>query len=77
MPIIKTLKSCRIRIFFKDHNPPHVHVSLAEAQAKMRIDNGLIIAGSLPPKTARAARRWLKVNREFAMDKWREYAEAE
>lgn len=77
MPTIKTLPSCRIRVFFKDHNPPHIHVATNEDKAKMRIDNGLIISGSLAPKTARAARRWLAANRDYAMAKWREIAEAE
>ena len=77
MPTIKTLPGCSIRVFFKDHNPPHVHVVTNEAEAKMRIDDSSIIAGSLPPKIARAARRWLAANRDYAMQMWREIAEAE
>lgn len=63
--------------FFQDHNPPHVHVVTDDREARMRIDTGEIIAGSLPTNVARNARRWLAANRDFAMDKWCEIAEAE
>lgn len=77
MPTIKTLPSCRIKIYLVDHKPPHVHVWALGHTAKLRIEDGNLIAGSLPPKTLRAARRWLAANQDFAMQKWREIAEVE
>lgn len=60
-----------------DHAPPHIHVRAGENKAKIRFDNGVIVSGSIPPKTARTVRQWLNANREFAREKWREIAEAE
>ncbi len=76
MPTIKMLPSCRIKIYLADHNPPHVHVWAAGMTAKVRIDNGAIIAGALDIKARRAVRRWLAANQDFAMRKWREIAQA-
>lgn len=77
MPTIKMLPGCQIKIYPADHKPPHVHIWAAGLAAKMRIDNGAIITGSLNLKSRRAVRRWLASNRDFAMQKWREIAEVE
>ena len=76
MPTIATLKGCSIRVYFKDHNPPHVHIYSTEGQAKYRIADSAMIDGDLPAKYQRQVRAWLDDNREFALRKWREIAEA-
>ena len=77
MPTIKTLRGCKLAIYYRDHQPPHVHVNGPGFSAKMRIDSGEIIAGSLPARAARNARRWIARNRAFVEARWRAIAEME
>ncbi len=63
------LEVCRfygiiIRMFFRDHLPPHFHVECAEYKAKINIIDGEIIDGSLPSKTLRLVQAWVEIHRD-------------
>ena len=75
MPIIDTIGGITIRIYFDEHNPPHIHVAAAEHEGVFRIDNGVMIEGDLKSREQRKVRKWLDENRKFAAEKWNEFAQ--
>jgi hypothetical protein len=53
MPTISFFYGIAIQMFFADHNPPHFHARYGTARAVVRISDGQIIGGELPPTAAR------------------------
>jgi hypothetical protein len=66
------LGSYRIMLFAEDHNPPHVHVIGPDFQAKVRIADAAVFAGTIPPRHRREALAWIAANRDRLMAKWDE-----
>ena len=58
MPTISFFYGIAIQMFFDDHNPPHFHARYGTARAVVRISDGQIIAGELPPTAARMVKEW-------------------
>lgn len=58
MPTVAQFYGIVIAMFYDDHNPPHFHVRYGQAKALIRIDNGEILAGALPPTARRMVRDW-------------------
>ena len=58
MPIISIFFGIVIRMFHNDHAPPHFHASYQGFEALIRIDDGELMAGSLPKKALRIVREW-------------------
>jgi len=45
-------------MFFNDHDPPHFHIRYQQFRARVRIEDGEIIDGRLPPTASRLVREW-------------------
>ena len=67
MPEICRFYGIIIRMFFRDHIPPHFHVEYAEHRAKISIVDAEIIEGSLPRKALRLVQAWTEIHREELM----------
>jgi hypothetical protein len=52
MPTIAYFYGIAIQMFYSDHNPPHFHARYGRARALVRISDGEIISGELPPTAA-------------------------
>jgi len=50
MPEISRFYGVFIRMFFDDHNPPHIHAEYGEDEALININTLGIIAGRLPSR---------------------------
>ena len=75
MPTLKEFGAFRIVMFFKDHNPPHVHVIVPSGErAIVAIRDGRVIASTLSPMILRRARAWIAGNRAALTTKWNELA---
>jgi hypothetical protein len=72
MPTVKNFGSYRVMLFAEDHNPPHVHVIGRDFQAKVRIRDAAIFAGTIPSRNRREALAWIVANRGRLMAKWNE-----
>lgn len=70
MPVIHRFDSYVIRMYFEDHNPPHVHVVGPDFEALVSIEDGILIAGDMPAKCRREALDWIAVNRVLLAKKW-------
>ena len=62
-----------IRMYFLDnrqHSTPHVHAEYAGAQAVFNIENGDVLAGTLPSRKSRLVQAWIEIHREELLANW-------
>jgi hypothetical protein len=57
-----------VYMYWSDHQPPHFHAIYAGEEAQVRIDDGTLLAGSLPRTAARLVRDWIDLQ---AKNSWR------
>ena len=72
MPEIARLGSFKLLMFFQDENPPHVHIKGSDFAAKIGIANGDLLAGHVPNKVLKQARRWVEEHRAELLAMWDE-----
>jgi Domain of unknown function (DUF4160) len=70
MPTISVFYGIIIQMFFNDHNPPHFHARYGRSNALVRIADGEIISGSLPPTARRLVREWALARRAELEENW-------
>jgi Domain of unknown function (DUF4160) len=63
MPTIAYFYGIAIQMFYDDHNPPHLHARYGRAKALIRLSDGEVIAGELPPLATRLVRDWTVARR--------------
>ena len=58
------------------NNRPHLHVSTADANMSIAIDNGDILAcsGKISPAQKKMAQKWIEKNHELIVSKWNEFS---
>ena len=59
-----------IQIRGLEHGRPHVHVITPDHVASMSIADGEVIAGAVPSKIEKKARKWVAGNEKELMDWW-------
>jgi hypothetical protein len=59
MPTIAVFYGIVIQMFHRDHAPPHVHAKYHGFEAQVRISDGEIQRGFLPPIARRLVKRWV------------------
>jgi hypothetical protein len=72
MPTIAELGSIQIRIYPRDHMPPHFHISTTYGEAMMRISDLSLIKGRLKRRDLVSVREWAEKNRQRIEDGWNE-----
>jgi len=70
MPVISYFFGIYIRMYQDDHNPPHFHIEYQGHQGLMAIENGEILAGSLPKKATKLVREWAIEHRDELLADW-------
>jgi hypothetical protein len=70
MPTIAYFYGIAIIMYFNDHNPPHFHARYGRARALVRIADGTIISGELPPTAQRLVRDWALARRAELEQNW-------
>ncbi len=70
MPIISTFFGIVIRMYYDEHNPPHIHVEYQNHQATFDF-KGNVLQGDLFSKTAtKLTREWIDLNYEALEINW-------
>lgn len=70
MPIISMFFGIIIRMFYDEHNPPHVHVEYHDNKAVLDF-HGNILRGDLGSRTAlRLAREWIDLHMNELQEDW-------
>jgi hypothetical protein len=57
-------------MYYRDHNPPHIHVLYAGYEALIAIDDARVLRGKLPPTVMLVVRRWVTLRREALHENW-------
>jgi hypothetical protein len=70
MPTIAYFYGIAIRMYFRDHPPPHFAATYAGHQANVEIATGRIIDGYLPPTAARLVQEWTLARRPALEENW-------
>lgn len=70
MPTISEFFGISIRMYYNDHNPPHIHAYYAEYQALISIQTLEVIAGNLPNRVLLMVIEWIINNRQELMYDW-------
>ncbi len=70
MPEISRFFGIIIRMFFRDHNPPHFHVAYNEFRATIAIEELSVIAGEIPPTALTLVRKWATQHRQELLENW-------
>jgi hypothetical protein len=70
MPIVSMFFGIIIRMYYDEHNPPHVHVEYQGNKAVLDF-RGNILKGDLGSKTAlRLVREWIDLHEEGLLENW-------
>ena len=73
MPTISMFYGILIRMFFKDiekHHKPHIHADYQGNVAVYSIEDGELLAGSLPPKKQKLVVAWIEIHHEDLLADW-------
>ena len=70
MPVISAFFGIIIRMFYQEHEPPHVHAEHQGDQAKFGFD-GTLLAGGLRSRVARRrVERWVALHQRELEANW-------
>jgi len=69
MPVLSMFYGIIVSMFYKEHNPPHIHIQYAEYNAVMDFD-GNITDGNLPVKQRKLVEAWIILHREELAANW-------
>jgi len=70
MPQISYFLGVIIRMFYRDHNPPHFHAVYGEFEGLIDIAKNEIVAGYLPPSVLGLVTKWTALHQVELMDNW-------
>jgi hypothetical protein len=70
VPRISTFYGIAIYMYWQDHAPPHFHALYAGSEAQVRIDDGAVMAGTLPNTARRLVAEWAVLHREELLANW-------
>jgi hypothetical protein len=70
VPTISTFYGIIIRMFFRDHAPPHFHVEYSGHKAEIGIDTLEVLAGTLPRRTLSLVLEWAALHRAELREDW-------
>jgi hypothetical protein len=70
MPTIAIFYGIVIQMYWRDHNPPHLHALYQGFEALIAIETGAVIGGHLPTRALRLVREWIEIRRPALMENW-------
>lgn len=77
MPTISQFFGITIRMYYRDHWPPHFHAYYADASAAVDIETLEVLQGRLPRRAYRMTLEWAIEHRAELRDNWRRAREHE
>ncbi len=75
MPEICRFYGIVVRIFWRDHGPPHFHAEYGEHEALIGIETLEVLHGSLPPRARGLIMDWAAKHRQELWENWERAAE--
>ena len=71
MPEISRFYGIVIKMYFRDHSPPHIHAEYAGSEVIVDILSVSVIAGSLPSRATRMVLEWAAQHQAELVEMWR------
>jgi hypothetical protein len=71
MPTLSAFYGILIRMYFRDHAPPHFHARYGEFEATIDLDTLDVTEGHLPGRGLSLVREWAMIHREELLEDWR------
>jgi hypothetical protein len=70
VPTIAIFYGIVIRMYWRDHAPPHVHAIYQGFEALIAIESAEVIGGHLPPNALRIVREWVGLRSVELAENW-------
>ena len=73
MPTISMFYGILVAMMFEDnqrHNLPYIHVRYSGQKTSIAIEDGDILAGSIPPKQLKMVQAWIEIHKEELFADW-------
>ena len=70
MPTLSIFFGLIIRMYYKDHQPPHVHVQYQQYNAIIDIATGNLMEGQLPIRQMRLVQAWVEIHKDNLTADW-------
>ena len=73
MPKISEFYGILVLMYFLDsdrHNLPHIHVRYGGDKASIAIEDGSVLAGSIPPKQLKLVQAWIEIHKGELFADW-------
>ena len=70
MPEIARFFGILIKMFFREHNPPHFHALYGEYMGEFDIENLTMIQGDLPPRAVSLVCEWAELHQKELLEMW-------
>lgn len=70
MPTISTFYGITIKMFFSDHNPPHIHAVYGEYNGLFDISSLEMIEGDLPKRAVDMIQEWAAKHQAELLKIW-------
>jgi len=70
MPQISFFLGIIIKMYYRDHNPPHFHAQYGDYQALIDINKLELLGGQLPPRVLGLVIEWAAIHQSELMENW-------
>lgn len=70
MPEISRFYGIVIRMFWREHGPPHFHAAYGDARALIGIDDLAVLKGHLPARARRLVMEWASLHQAELRNTW-------
>jgi hypothetical protein len=70
MPQISYFLGVIIRMFYRDHNPPHFHAFYADFEGIFDIEKNELIGGEHPPRVLGIVTEWTALHQDELLENW-------
>ena len=70
MPELSRFYGITIRMYFREHGPPHFHAEYGKQEALVRLQDLAILKGSLPPRARGLVVEWASLHQRELQQAW-------
>ena len=73
MPTISMFFGIVVAMYFRDnrrHHAPHIHARFQDAEIVIRIPDGEVLEGAIPPGKLRLLLAWIEIHQDELMADW-------
>ena len=70
MPVISRFYGIAIRMFFREHQPPHFHAVYGEHELVVGVSPIALLEGSAAPRVRSMVLEWAALHQQELLDNW-------